>query len=253
MTAERTRLRTGIVDALLVWALMAFVAAEILVTYTRTPVYELYQVRAGGIAAGAGRTLAFVGFPLGLAALALLPIVVDRVRQRLLVLAGLAAAALATAILWPGAIDEAGLAAAPARVLAAVGVALALGLTLAAWKAVGAGSIGRERGDGARLVFHPQLTGSDLSGPTLRGWGDPAAPYYEKAMTMRSVENTVYFASVNYAFRFQESATALIGPEGDCLAHAPYGEEHLLVCDLDPALATGLIARRFDPALYPTE
>jgi predicted amidohydrolase len=104
---------------------------------------------------------------------------------------------------------------------------------------------------GAKIVFHPQLTGSDNSGPTLTRWGDPDSPYYEKAMLMRSIENTVYFASVNYAFRYQESATSLIGPEGDCLAYIPYGQEQLLVHDLDLSLATGLIAQRFNPDLYP--
>jgi predicted amidohydrolase len=104
---------------------------------------------------------------------------------------------------------------------------------------------------GARLVFHPQLTGSDRVGVTLDRWGDPKAPYYEKAMVARSVENTIYFASVNYAMRYQESATSLLGPDGDCLAHVPYGQEHLLVHDIDLARATGLYARRLNPALYP--
>lgn len=104
---------------------------------------------------------------------------------------------------------------------------------------------------GARIVFHPQLTGSDNIGPTLARWGDADSPYYEKAMVMRSIENTVYFASVNYAMRYQESATSVIDPEGECLAHAPYGEEQLLVHDLDLSRATGLIARRFNPAFYP--
>jgi predicted amidohydrolase len=105
---------------------------------------------------------------------------------------------------------------------------------------------------GARVVVHPQLTGSDSAGPTLHRWGDPDSPYYEKAMLMRSIENTIYFASVNYAFQYQESATSVIGPEGDCLAHIPYGREDLLVHDLDLSLATGLIARRYNPAFYPT-
>ncbi len=104
---------------------------------------------------------------------------------------------------------------------------------------------------GARLVFHPQLTGSDRTGPTLTRWGDPESPYYEKAMIARSVENTVYFASVNYAFTYQESATSLIDPEGELVAHVPYGEEELLVQDLDLARATGFIARRFNPEFYP--
>jgi predicted amidohydrolase len=106
---------------------------------------------------------------------------------------------------------------------------------------------------GAPLVFHPQLTGSDTAGPTLTHWGDPAAPYYEKAMVMRSIENTIYFASVNYAFRYQESATSVIAPNGDCLAFVPYGREELLVCDLDLSRATRLIARRFNPAFYPPD
>ena len=104
---------------------------------------------------------------------------------------------------------------------------------------------------GALLVFHPQLTGSDQTGPTLQRWGDPDSPYYEKAMIMRSIENTIYFASVNNAFRYQESATSLIGPEGDLLAFIPYGAEQLLVYDLDLAAATRLIASRYDPSVYP--
>jgi predicted amidohydrolase len=104
---------------------------------------------------------------------------------------------------------------------------------------------------GAPLVFHPQLTGSDVSGVTIARWGDPDAPYYEKAMMLRGIENTIYFASVNYAMRYQESATSLIGPEGECLAHVPYGEEALLVHDIDLSRATRLCARRFDPRLYP--
>jgi predicted amidohydrolase len=105
---------------------------------------------------------------------------------------------------------------------------------------------------GAKIVFHPQLTGSDSSGPTLTRWGDPDAPYYEKAMLMRGIENTIYFASVNNAFRYQESATSVIGPEGECLAHVPYGQEQLLVHDVDLARATGLIARRYNPAFFPS-
>jgi predicted amidohydrolase len=103
---------------------------------------------------------------------------------------------------------------------------------------------------GARVVFHPQLTGSDRSGPRLERWGDPASPYYEKAMVARAAENSIYFASVNYALRYQESASSLLGPEGECVAHVPYGEERLLVCDLDLKRATGLYARRFKPAFY---
>ena len=104
---------------------------------------------------------------------------------------------------------------------------------------------------GAHVVFHPQLTGGDDQGVTPSAWGDPKAPYYEKAMIARAVENTVYFASVNYAMRHQESATSLIDPDGACIAHVPYGEERLLVHDVDLGRATGFCARRYRPELYP--
>jgi hypothetical protein len=69
-------------------------------------------------------------------------------------------------------------------------------------------------------------------------------------MMCRSIENTIYFASVNYALRFQESATSLISPTGQCRAHLPYGQEGLLVQDIDVEEATGLLATRYAPERY---
>jgi predicted amidohydrolase len=106
---------------------------------------------------------------------------------------------------------------------------------------------------GAHVVFHPHLAGSDHAGPRLSAWGSPDAPYYERAVMCRALENTIYVASVNCATRYSESATAVIVPSGDCLAWLPYGEEGVLTCDIDPALATGLLARRFAPARYGEE
>lgn len=98
---------------------------------------------------------------------------------------------------------------------------------------------------GAKIVFHPQHTGGEREGAKLERWGDPAAPYYEKAMTMRALENTIYFASVNYALRFQQSATSLIDPSGRCQAHLPYGREGVLVQRIELEHATGLLALRY--------
>jgi predicted amidohydrolase len=103
---------------------------------------------------------------------------------------------------------------------------------------------------GARIVFHPQHTGSDLAGVRLTTWGAADGPYYEKAMMMRSIENTIYFASVNYALRFQESATSLIAPSGRCQAYLPYGQEGVLVQPIDVEAATGLLATRYAPERY---
>jgi predicted amidohydrolase len=103
---------------------------------------------------------------------------------------------------------------------------------------------------GARVVFHPQHTGSDQEGVLLTQWGAASAPYYEKAMILRSMENTIYFASVNYALRFQEAATSLITPSGHCQAHLPYGQEGVLVQAINVEEATGLLANRYAPERY---
>ena len=103
---------------------------------------------------------------------------------------------------------------------------------------------------GAKVVFHPHLTGAGRDGVRLTAWASPGAPYYEQAMMMRSRENTIYLASVNYALRFQESATAVIAPSGECRAFLPYGEEGVLVQRLDLDEATGLLARRYAPDRY---
>ena len=103
---------------------------------------------------------------------------------------------------------------------------------------------------GAKIVFHPQHTGNEKAGVRLERWGAADSPHYEKAMRMRSLENTIYFASVNYALRFQESATSLIAPMGECQAHLPYGQEGVLVQTLDLERATGLLAARYAPARY---
>ena len=103
---------------------------------------------------------------------------------------------------------------------------------------------------GAKIVFHPQHTGSELEGRQLTQWGAADSPYYERAMMMRSIENTIYFASVNYGLRFQESATSLIAPSGRCQAYLPYGQEGVLVQPIHVEKATGLIANRLAPERY---
>jgi predicted amidohydrolase len=103
---------------------------------------------------------------------------------------------------------------------------------------------------GAKVVFHPHHTGSDREGVRPTQWGAADGPYYEKAMIMRSIENAIYFASVNYALRFQESATSLIAPSGQCQAYLPYGQEGVLVQAIDVEEATGSLAARYAPERY---
>jgi predicted amidohydrolase len=103
---------------------------------------------------------------------------------------------------------------------------------------------------GAKLVFHPHCGGGDRTGVQPTQWGSPSSPYYEKAMMCRGLENTIYFASVNYGFRYQESATSVIGPSGACLSYLPYGQDGVLVQAIDPDAATGLLASRYAPERY---
>ena len=89
-----------------------------------------------------------------------------------------------------------------------------------------------------------------MAGHTPRHWCDPDAPFFEKAMICRSVENGIYFASVNYALAHQESATSVIGPDGSCLAHLPYGQQGLLIQQLELELADNRTADRYAPERY---
>lgn len=103
---------------------------------------------------------------------------------------------------------------------------------------------------GAQVVFHPHFAGSNTTGVVLTEWGAKSNPYYEKAMVMRAMENTIYFASSNYASRYAESASSVVGPDGTCVVHAVYGQVGVVVADVDAGLATGLLARRFKRGLY---
>jgi predicted amidohydrolase len=103
---------------------------------------------------------------------------------------------------------------------------------------------------GAKIVFHPHFSGSNIQGDQLTEWGSKENPYYEKAIMMRALENTIYVASSNYATLFPESASALIAPDGACLMHQPYGQPGVFVAEIDTELATGLLAKRFKADLY---
>jgi hypothetical protein len=113
-------------------------------------VRELYHVSNGGTAAGMRAVLGFAGFPAGLMALAVLPLVLDRARGRVVRNWALIAAGLAATLFLPGALGDARIDARPANVFAAAGVALVLFLTIVAARTGGFGSPWR-RGPGDRL------------------------------------------------------------------------------------------------------
>lgn len=102
---------------------------------------------------------------------------------------------------------------------------------------------------GAKIVFHPHFGGSNTNGVKLEEWGNKNNPYYEKAMIMRALENTIYFASANYASAYPDSGSAIIAPDGSCIVHEEYSRVGVIIADIDPEKATGLLAMRFKPDL----
>ena len=104
---------------------------------------------------------------------------------------------------------------------------------------------------GAQIVFHPQFSPAAASPRKTNEWASAAGTMHEKAAICRAAENTVYFATVNYATANSIVGTALIDPEGNVRAMHTDGTENVLVADIDVALATGLLARRLAGAEYP--
>jgi len=97
---------------------------------------------------------------------------------------------------------------------------------------------------GAQVVFHPHYHWPEAGAFQPETFGDPRNTFHEKAMLCRAAENTVYFASVNAAIAGSPTTSAVVRPDGTVLSWQPYGEEGLLVADVDLDAATGLLASR---------
>lgn len=101
---------------------------------------------------------------------------------------------------------------------------------------------------GAQVVFHPHYHPAEPGGYVPRSFGEAANTFHENAVRCRAAENTCYFASVNYASADSPTTSVIAAPDGTLLCFQPYGEEGLLIADLDLAAATGLLASRYKPA-----
>lgn len=97
---------------------------------------------------------------------------------------------------------------------------------------------------GAQVVLHPQFHEAEPGSYRPTSYADPANSFHEKAVLCRAAENTVFFATVNYAGPGSPTTSAVARPDGTLLCHQPYGEEGLLVADLNLGEATGLLAAR---------
>jgi predicted amidohydrolase len=98
--------------------------------------------------------------------------------------------------------------------------------------------------NGAQVVFHPHFHEAEPGGYVPSSFADPANTFHEKAALCRAAENTCYFATVNCASAGSPTTSAVVRPDGTLLSYQPYGEEGLLIADVDLADATGLLAAR---------
>jgi hypothetical protein len=141
----------GLQETLLAWAVWGVVAIGVWATYARLPAAELYNVTGTGVGAGAARTLVFLNWPVAIAAVAMAVVAADRIlagpaspRVRRAPAAAVAATiVLCSTIALPGVLDPNDLDAQPANIPAALGVLVALGITLAALRLRGPAGVSR--------------------------------------------------------------------------------------------------------------
>jgi hypothetical protein len=165
-----------------VWVLFGLATVAVFETYWRLPPAELWKVTNSGFVGGAGRAFVFVSFSAALAALAVLPIVADRLDDRRADIAAIVAFVLCATVAIPGVQTPSDLDPKWSNTVAVLGIVLAVGLT--AWAA----ARGRAElvettraGDRARLVLGgvtlffaaPYIAaelGFFLDGVPLLGW-----------------------------------------------------------------------------------
>ena len=98
--------------------------------------------------------------------------------------------------------------------------------------------------NGAQVVFHPHFHWAEPGGYVPKTFADPANTFHEKSMLCRAAENTCWFASVNCASEGSPTTSAIVRPDGTLLCYQTYGQEGLLIADIDPSAATRLLASR---------
>jgi predicted amidohydrolase len=100
---------------------------------------------------------------------------------------------------------------------------------------------------GAQVVFHPHFHQAEPGSYRPTRFADPANSFHEKAALCRAAENTCYFAMANFASEGSPTTSAVVRPDGTLMSYQPYGEEGLLIADVDLDAATGLLAARTKP------
>lgn len=141
----------GLGEALAVWALLAADVVAVLVVYSLVDASELHNVTRDGLAGGLGRALVQLNFPVAIAAVGVTLLALDRLPRRAW-WAGGAALALLAVVAVPGVVDEDDLDAKAANTVPALGVVVAVALTVAAARRAGTSLAPRLPWDAARVV-----------------------------------------------------------------------------------------------------
>jgi len=97
---------------------------------------------------------------------------------------------------------------------------------------------------GAELVFHPHLSEAEPGSFQPATFAHPSNTFHEKAALCRAAENTIWFATNNYASAGSPTTSAVAAPDGTVLTWQPYGEAGLLFAEIDLTKATRLLAKR---------
>jgi hypothetical protein len=146
--------RPGLAEAVAVWTFYGLLLVAVTVTYERVAPEQLYHVDETGLHGGFGRALVAVNFPIALVAVPLALIAALRLGTRAALLVAIAASVVCWVVAVPGVVDQGDLDARAVNAVPAVGVALALLLTVVALVRTGVGSPEwRLPGDPARLAL----------------------------------------------------------------------------------------------------
>jgi hypothetical protein len=137
-------------EALWTWGIWAALTAAVLVTYSRVDPAETYHVSREGLAGGLSRSVTLINFPIALGAIALVLIGMAALPAAAWWAAGPAIALCATI---PWFVDQDDLDARWVNAIPALGVAVALVLTVVAARRAGAALAPRRPWDGWRIAI----------------------------------------------------------------------------------------------------
>lgn len=141
--------RQGWDEIAAVWLLLALMGVAVVVTYTRLPPEELYNVTRSGLSGGLSRLLVDLNFPDAIVALGILAVVWRQLPRHAVPFA-IAAAVLCLVVVVPGVVDQSDLDAKPINLLPALGVVIVLVLSLLPRRPPSERLV---RGDDLRLVL----------------------------------------------------------------------------------------------------